>query len=182
MKYSTLALTLATATAATADVYVWESFTDASGGINTPTGGNGTGSPSLVVVGGSPIIAGSGNLYGPTGGYTMHLYGAGFVNNPTMEIAGLGSEFDPLSFTLNTPQGIMFPSIEVTSGGEGFGAFNTYSLSWDYAGPTIFFMFGSSVPHASLDRLTIGTLGETIPAPGALALLGLAGLGRRRRA
>ena len=38
------------ATAAVADIYVWESFTDASGGINAPTGGNGTGSPSLVVV------------------------------------------------------------------------------------------------------------------------------------
>ena len=39
------------ATASFADVYVWESFTDASGGINSPTGGTGAGSPSLVVVG-----------------------------------------------------------------------------------------------------------------------------------
>ena len=170
------------ATASFADVYVWESFTDASGGINSPTGGTGAGSPSLVVVGGSPIIAGSGNLYDPAGSFTMHLYGAGFVNNPTMEIAGLGSEFDTSSFYLNTAQGPVFPTVEVTSGGAGFGAFNTYSLSWDYAGPAIFFNFGTSAPHASLDRLTIGTLGETIPAPGALALLGLAGLGRRRRA
>ena len=37
------------ATAAVADIYVWESFTDAGGGVNAPTGGNGTGSPSLVV-------------------------------------------------------------------------------------------------------------------------------------
>ena len=169
------------ATASFADVYVWESFSDPSGGVNAPTGGTGAGSPSLVVVGGSPIIAGSGNLYDPAGSFTMHLYGAGLVNNPTMEIAGLGSEFDTSSFYLNTAQGPVFPTVEVTSGGAGFGAFNTYSLSWDYAGPAIFFNFGTSAPHASLDRLTIGRLGETIPAPGALALVGLAGLGRRRR-
>ena len=78
-------------------------------------------------------------------------------------------------------QGPVFPTVEVVSGGEGFGAFNTYSLSWDYQGPAIFFNFGTSGPHTSLDRLTIGTFGEAIPAPGALALLGLAGLGRRRR-
>ena len=104
-----------------------------------------------------------------------------FVNNPTMEIAGLGTEFDASSFYLNTAQGPVFPTVDVVSGGEGFGAFNTYSLSWDYQGPAIFFNFGTSGPHASLDRLTIGTFGEAIPAPGALALLGLAGLGRRRR-
>ena len=50
------------ATAAVADIYVWESFTDASGGVNAPTGGNGTGSPSLVVVAGSPIVAGLATL------------------------------------------------------------------------------------------------------------------------
>jgi len=169
------------ATAAVADIYVWESFTDAGGGVNAPTGGNGTGSPSLVVVAGSPIVTGSGNFYDPAGSFTMHLYGAGFVNNPTMEIAGLGTEFDASSFYLNTAQGPVFPTVEVVSGGEGFGAFNTYSLSWEYQGPAIFFNFGTSGPHASLDRLTIGTFGEAIPAPGALALLGLAGLGRRRR-
>ena len=169
------------ATAAVEDIYVWESFTDAGGGVNAPTGGNGTGSPSLVVVAGSPIVSGSGNFYDPAGSFTMHLYGAGFVNNPTMEIAGLGTEFDTSSFYLNTAQGPVFPTVEVVSGGEGFGAFNTYSLSWDYQGPAIFFNFGTSGPHASLDRLTIGTFGEAIPAPGALALLGLAGLGRRRR-
>ena len=181
MKYCTLALTLASATAATADVYVWESFNNTGGPGYAPTGGNGTGSPSLVVTEGAPFTAGSGNLYSPSGPFTMHLYGAGFVNNPTMEIAGLGTEFDTSSFYLNTGDGLVFPTVDVVSGGEGFGAFNTYSLSWDYQGPAIFFNFGTSGPHASLDRLTIGTFGEAIPAPGALALLGLAGLGRRRR-
>jgi len=171
----------ALATASVADIYVWESFTDPSGGVNAPTGGNGTGDPSVVVVDGSPIVTSSGNLYSPAGSFTMHLYGAGFVNNPTMEIESLGSPFDASSFYVMTQGGPVFPTVDVTSGGAGFGAFNTYSLSWDYAGPAIFFNFGSLAAHSSLDRLTIGTFGETIPAPGALALLGLAGLGRRRR-
>lgn len=171
----------ALATASVADIYVWESFSDPSGGVNAPTSGNGSGTPSVVVVDGSPIVAGSGNLYSPAGAFTMHLYGAGAVSNPTMEIEGLGTPFDVSSFYLNTPGGPVFPTVDVTSGGEGFGAFNTYSLSWDYAGPAIFFNFGTLAAHSSLDRLTIGTFGETIPAPGALALLGLAGLGRRRR-
>ena len=111
----------------------------------------------------------------------MHLYGAGFVNNPTMEIESLGSPFDVSTFYVMTQAGPVFPTVDVTSGGSGFGAFNTYSLSWDYQGPAISFNFGSLAAHSSLDRLTIGTFGETIPAPGALALLGLAGLGRRRR-
>ena len=169
------------ATAAVADIYVWESFNNTGGPSYAPTGGNGTGSPSLVVTEGAPFTAGSGNLYSPSGPFTMHLYGAGFVNNPTMEIAGLGTEFDTSSFSLFTGEGLVFPTVDVVSGGEGFGAFNTYSLSWDYQGPAAFFNFGTSGPHASLDRVTIGTFGEAIPAPGALALLGLAGLGRRRR-
>ena len=171
----------ALATASVADIYVWESFSDPFGGVNAPTGGNGSGDPSVVVVDGAPIVAGSGNLYSPSGSFTMHLYGAGFVNNPTMEIQSLGSPFDVSSFYVMTAAGPVMPSVEVTSGGSGFGAFNTYSLSWDYAGPAIFFNFGSAAAHSSLDRLTIGTFGEAIPAPGALALLGLAGLGRRRR-
>ncbi|MCH2151598.1 MAG: MYXO-CTERM sorting domain-containing protein [Planctomycetota bacterium] len=169
------------ATASFADIYVWESFSDPSGGVNAPTGGNGSGDPSVVVVDGAPIVAGSGNLYSPSGAFTMHLYGAGFVNNPTMEIESLGSPFDVSTFYVMTQAGPVFPTVDVTSGGSGFGAFNTYSLSWDYQGPAIFFNFGSLAAHSSLDRLTIGTFGETIPAPGALALLGLAGLGRRRR-
>ena len=43
------------ATAAVADIYVWESFTDAGGGVNAPTGGNGTGHP-VWSGGGSPIV------------------------------------------------------------------------------------------------------------------------------
>ena len=172
----------ALATASVADIYVWESFSDPSGGVNAPTGGNGTGDPSVVVVDGSPIVASSGNLYSPAGSFTMHRYGAGFVNNPTMEIESLGSPFDPSSFFIMSDAGFpVLPTVEVTSGGSGFGAFNTYSLSWDYTGAAIFFNFGSLAAHSSLDRLTIGTFGEAIPAPGALALLGLAGLGRRRR-
>ena len=171
----------ALATASVADIYVWESFTDANGGINSPTGGNGSGSPSVVVVDGSPIVASSGNLYDFSGSFTMHLYGAGFVTNPTMEIVNLGTAFDVDSFSLFTGTGFVTPTVEGTSGGAGFGAFNTYSLSWDYQGPAAYFNFGTSGAHASLDRLTIGTFGEAIPAPGALALLGLAGLGRRRR-
>ncbi len=171
----------ALATASVADIYVWESFSDPSGGVNAPTGGNGSGDPSVVVVDGTPIVAGSGNLYSPAGAFTMHLYGAGFVSNPTMEIQNLGTSFDTSSFYMMSSAGPVFPTVEVTSGGSGFGAFNTYSLSWDYEGPAIFFNFGTSGAHASLDRLTIGTFGEVLPAPGALALLGLAGLGRRRR-
>ena len=41
------------ATASFADIYVWESFSDPSGGVNAPTGGNGSGDPSVVVVDGA---------------------------------------------------------------------------------------------------------------------------------
>ena len=130
---------------------------------------------------GSPFVAGSGNFTTlPVRSPCLYPY-AGFVNNPTMEIAGLGTEFDASSFYLNTIGAPVFPTVDVVSGGEGFWAFNTYSLSWDYQGkPAIFFNFGTSGPARFADRLTIGTFGEAIPRP-PLALLGLAGLGRRRR-
>ena len=64
-----------------------------------------------------------------------------------MEIAGLGLNLTPRPSTCF--QGIVFPRL-VTSGGEGFGAFNTYSLSWVLV--PIFFMFGSSVPCRESDH------------------------------
>ena len=93
----------ALATASVADVYVWESFTDANGGYNTPTGGNGSGNPGIVVVSGTPIVASSGNLYSFSGPFGLHLYGAGFVQNPTMQIENLGNPFDTSSFFLLSP-------------------------------------------------------------------------------
>lgn len=171
------------ATASVADVYVWESFTDASGGYNTATGGNGSGNPGIVVVSGSPIVASSGNLYSFMGTFGLHLYGAGFVTNPTMQIENLGNPFDTSSFFLmspDTPVPVVPAVTETIVEGTPFST-RIYDLEWDYTGVATFFNMETADTSASLDRLTLGTFGETVPAPGALALLGLAGLGRRRR-
>ena len=173
----------ALATASVADIYVWESFTDAGGGSNAPTGGNGSGNPALVVVSGSPIVASSGNLYSFMGTFGLHLYGAGFVNNPTMQIENLGSPFDTSAFFLmspDTPVPVVPTVTETIVEGTPFST-RIYDLEWDYSGVATFFNMETAATSASLDRLTLGTFGETVPAPGALALLGLAGLGRRRR-
>ncbi len=172
----------ALATASVADVYVWESFTDANGGGNAPAGG-GAGDPSLVVVSGSPIVASSGNLYSFMGTFGMHIYGAGFVSNPTMRIENLGNPFDTSSFFLmspDTPVPVVPTITETIVEGTPFST-RIYDLEWNYSGVATFFNLETAATSASLDRLALGTLGETVPAPGALALLGLAGLGRRRR-
>lgn len=171
------------ASVSVADTYVWESFTDANGGFNAPTGGNGTGSLGIVVIDGSPIVAGSGNLYSFSGPFAMHLYGAGFVSNPTMQIENLGTAFDTSSFflmTTSTPVPVTPSVTETIVEGTPFST-RIYDLSWDFSGVATFFNMATVESSASLDRLTLGTSGEALPAPGALALLGLAGLGRRRR-
>ena len=130
------------ATASFADIYVWESFSDPSGGVNAPTGGNGSGDPSVVVVDGAPIVAGSGNLYSPSGAFTMHLYGAGFVNNPTMEI-GSGSHLMSQLFEYRWPvfQRLMLQVVAALV--------RLPTAFVGLQGPAIFFNFGS-LPHSRL--------------------------------
>ena len=66
------------------------------------------------------------------------------------------------------------------------GTTDTWAFTFDLTGAvgvgTLEFFFGNDQANGSLDAVSVDVLGAPIPAPGAVALLGLAGLaGRRRR-
>ena len=69
----------------------------------------------------------------------------------------------------------------------GMGASMNMSWSFDLSGiagdvTTLAFILKAAGPHMSLDAMSLDVAYSAIPAPGALALLGLAGMaGRRRR-
>ena len=163
----------------------WDSFTSADGGSNLPEQGGGF---QLFNFGPGAIIASSGNLYGAGGPLDIHVYSLGdlapteavlsfsFAGNPidTSDVQAffLGQYIDPISSELRG-----------SAGGGPFPA-QTWSFTFDISNPggassAIAFFFGSELGQSSLDAVSVDVL--SISAPGALALLGLAGLTSRRR-
>ena len=106
------------------------------------------------------------------------------LNLETVSNAGLGGWWIGVEFTganaANTANGWRVVNAPATGASiNGFGIFNN-------AGSGVFdafFAFGTP-PGSSPSRLMVDVNGTLVPAPGALALLGVAGLAgaRRRRA
>ena len=174
----------------------WESFTSPNYAPNFAQGGNIGAFGTIHNMSGTGIITGSGNIYDPAGALKMHHY----VQNATNDITdavfnvatmGTGLDWNSLMFTWSGADGSsgMLDASDYSINFEneipGFGT--TYNISWsfdlsaiDAVVTDVAFIFNAIGPHMSYDAGTMDI--RMVPAPGALALLGLAGLaGRRRR-
>jgi MYXO-CTERM domain-containing protein len=188
--------------------YNWEDFTSADGftqGPNFP--GNEpfpSGNALLFNFGADAIIAGSGNIYGFGGALNIHTYGYADsdITDAVFNFATLGTQIDFAGARLAWTDGIeggesgmIFPAMayslnyseEVEFGPGQFGFIDNVSWSFDLSDidadvREIGLIWDSVSNNISLDTATMDLRFAGIPAPGALALLGLAGLaGRRRR-
>ena len=171
----------------------WDSFTSPDGGANAPTAGFGH---SLYNFGDGAIIASSGNLYGLGGPLNIHVYPAGAplfnAQTAVVNIAYLGNPIDVqgMQAYVGTQESGQYVSgtaeLRNTSGGGGFGGatwavtFDLSNVAFGFQGLSFFFDSGD-LSSSSLDAISIDVLGQAVPAPGALALLGIAGFARRRR-
>lgn len=140
------------------------------------------------------IISGSGNIYNPTGGLDIHVYGYSNIEYAVLNFASQGNEFNydqvALAVTFaDQSQGYYFAdtqAIEDYVAIPGFGANVTSSYEWDLSSIDQeiiewgFFMTANN-PHTSLDAVSVDIAMGAIPAPGALMLLSIAGCSIRRR-
>ncbi|MCH2138361.1 MAG: hypothetical protein MK074_04850 [Phycisphaerales bacterium] len=182
--------------------YLWDDFTSASAadGPNMPNNEMWpSGDAMLFNFSDGAFISGEGNIYGFGGPLNVHtyIYTQADAQALTINIATLGSEIDYgsmfLAWTDGTEggaEGMAFagPSInywEEVDFGQGTGALVNVSYTWDLSGidadvRELGLIFQGSGAHMSLDMVSVDVL-TAVPAPGAFALLGLAGAATRRR-
>ncbi len=181
----------------------WESFTEANFAPNfADVAGSSMGFAGQVYnFSGSAIIAGSGNIYDPGNALNIHNYvdvssfGSIDITDAVINVSTVGTPPDlaGVIFQAVTAAGDTFDldassySTNYVNEIPGFGV--SYNLSWAFdlsgiAGDVtqLAFIIKGTGPHMSLDALSTDIAFE-VPAPGVLALLGIAGLagGRRRR-
>ena len=168
----------------------WDSFTSATGGPNAAEQGGGW---NLYNFGSGAIIASSGNLYGAGGALNIHVYPAAaplynmqeavvnisFAGNPidVANVRALVGTAEDGTYVTGTPE---------FRGGDGGFSPQTYAFNFDLSSAafgfqSLSFFFDSELANSSLDAISIDVLGQAVPSPGVLALLGLAGLTSRRR-
>ena len=181
------------------DYYLWDDFTAANGYVDGPNFPNNemfpSGNAMLFNFAEGAIVAGSGNLYAMSGALNIHTYAYADadVAAVTLNIASVGTLIDYNSMMLvwddgtdGGESGMLFgsPSVNYSNAIPGMGDSVNVSWSWDLSSieadiRSIGLMFASEGPHISLDMVGLDIL--TVPAPAALALLGVAALGSRRR-
>ena len=152
---------------------------------------------NLYNFGDGAIIASSGNLYGLGGPLNIHVYPAGAplfnMQKAVVNVAYLGNPIDVdgmRAYVGSQGSGTYVDPANVELRGQaGGGPFGgaTYAITFDLSNVAFgfqglsFFFDSGDLSSSSLDAISIDVLGSAIPAPGALALLGLAGVARRRR-
>lgn len=164
----------------------WESFTDAAGGANAPEAGSGF---DLYNFGPGAFIAGSGNIYAAGGPLDIHVYSNVEIaaSEAVLSFSFLGSPIDTSDVRAFFLGQFIDPIEHEQRAVEDFGGFvkETWSFTYDFSNfggvsSTVAFFFGSGdLANSSLDAVSVDVL--SIPAPGAIALLGVAGLASRRR-
>lgn len=171
--------------------YQWDSFSEAYQAPNFNDSGNGSG--MLLNMAMNSIITGAGNIYNPTGGLDIHVYGYGPIDLAVLNIGSQGTEFDYADVSLyvsDGENGTYFSADEFAIENyipiPGFGAQVTSSFTWDlsdYDGNISewAFFFSGTEAHNSLDAVSVDIAMLGVPAPSVLALLGLAGITTRRR-
>ncbi len=157
-------------------------------------------SVALVNFGQDGSITSTGNMYSSSSPLNTHTYAytATDVTGVHVNVSTLGSTYDPTSIGLaymlsDGTEGFVSGFLaefsmnfdETTSSPWGDSTEQNFSYTFDLSGiaGTVdsigFFMVGG--PHMSLDALSIDIQSAVVPAPAALALLGIAGAARRRR-
>jgi hypothetical protein len=183
--------------AANADFYGWEIFTSAFGGPNLPNyAGTETGA-ALFNFGAGATINSSGNIQANGGSLSMSLYAGAWeqVAEVIVNIATIGTVVNNDSFVLGlynnssggltvTPSAMEIRSSEAAPGGQGLIQTRTYKWIVPPTGsilPRFQLNFASMSNNITLDTLSVDV--RYLPAPGALALLGFAGMlvAKRRR-
>lgn len=178
------------------EYYEWDTFSNPFGAPNFPNAPIGNFNAALYNFQSGAQISSTGNIYGADG-LNIHIYTSSEVGIPVpvqgvLNVTTIGSllsletvngylgapmgggeYFSPVSSELryNEPMGEM--------GAKQTWAFTFDFSSWDAGETTWGFIFKGLDPHISLDAATLDL--NFVPAPGALALLGLAGFSRRRR-
>jgi len=184
--------------------YLWDTFTSANGAVDGPNFPNNEPFPSgnamLFNFADGAVISGTGNIYGFGGPLNIHTYAYTQADAlaATFNVATLGSEINYASMMLawtngieGGESGVLFATESVNyweeiDFGNGVGALVNVSWSWDLSGidadvRELAVIFGGTGSHMSLDMVGLDVL-TAVPASGALALLGMAGIaGRRRR-
>lgn len=185
--------------------YEWESFTSAGGSDpatwatpNMATSSSGAGSAFLYNFADGALISGDGNIYGFGGPLNIHTYAytAADTQDVVVNISMAGSPMDYAGLYLawNGADGesgllsadVSFNYMQEADFGGFPGVFANVSYSFDLSAieadvREIGVIFGGFAPHMSLDALSLDVRTAAIPAPAALALLGIAGVARRRR-
>jgi hypothetical protein len=174
-----------------AQFYSWDSFSSPYGAPNFNDGGD-PGALLFNFAQGALVTEG-GNLYGLEDGLNIHVYGYGPLEQAVLNIASMGTEFDYDSVVLGINDGTDFIYFDYDSFAindyveiPGFGANVSSSFAWDisdYDGPITewAFIFTGAGAHNVLDAVSVDLLVGAVPAPGALALIGLGAVSIRRR-
>ena len=171
----------------------WDSFTSADGGPNAAEQGGGW---NLFNFGSGAVIASSGNIYASGGALNIHVYPAAAplfgMQQAVVNISFAGNPIDTSNvraFVGEQQSGTYVDASSASLVGGGGGGFApvTWAFTYDLSAvgqgfQSLSFFFGSELTNSSLDAISIDVLGSAvIPGPGALALLGVAGIGARRR-
>ena len=163
----------------------WDSFTNAVGAPNFPEAGGGF---QLFNFGEGAIIASSGNIYNPAGALNIHVYSLGAVpaEEAVLNISWSGTMLDTSGVqAFFGGQYVDAYSVEQRSSVDSpfGGSTDTWAFKFDLSGipgaSDLAFFFGNEGAHGSLDAVSVDL--NMVPAPGALALIGLAGVVSRRR-
>jgi len=139
------------------------------------------------------MLTGSGNIYNQGGGLEIHVYGYGSLEQAVFNVASMGTEMEYANVSLwvsdgTTGQMFAYDTFSTNYFEEipGFGANVSTSYTWDlsgYAGTVTewaVFVNGTTA-HNVLDAVSVDIFTGAVPVPGALVLLGIAGVHRRRR-
>ncbi|MCP3860402.1 MAG: hypothetical protein GY728_01300 [Phycisphaeraceae bacterium] len=164
----------------------WDSFTSADGGANAPEAGSGF---DVYNFGPGAVIASSGNIYAAGGPLDIHIYSNVEIaaSEAVLSFSFLGSPIDTSDVRAFFLGQYIDPIESELRALEDFGGFvkETWSFTYDFSNvggvsSTVAFFFGSGdLTNSSLDAVSVDVL--SVPAPGAIALLGIAGLTSRRR-
>ena len=174
----------------------WDSFTQPSGGANAP---DSAGSAPFTLFNFAPgaFITGAGNLYSQSSALYIMIMG-GTLNNASMpqqvvmNVATAGSVLNNssvrISFFDNNGNNMTFmpsgSSLRYDAPAIPQGSTQTWAFTWNlsamsFAATGFRVEFMASAPSMSLDAVRMDM--QYVPTPGALALVGVAGIAVRRR-
>ena len=170
----------------------FDTFTQAFAAPNFADVGGGGWSLTNNGAPGTATIASSGNIYGFGGPLDISMSSLGPVNSPLQAVLNvswggnmlLTGEGDVTAVFGGTTYNAVAELRDSQASPFG-GTVDTWAFTFDLTGAvgigTLDFFFGNDQANGSLDAVSVDVLAAPIPAPGALALLALAGVSSRRR-